>query len=221
MVTEVKYDVGRATEAVQFLVNDPYAVNRYKTLRKAITQPRRLPYKDDAEVLNELIVIGRQSPIALEKLIAIVEFKRNLSEKTYMASFMAASRKRVKDALRVQEIMAGVAYNAEERYEAERKVKELWTAEKMSFIEEAERKYVEATGEEALPYDQRIEVNKAFWAKIDAELVDMKERAEALSVTIKAPKKYKVVVDKKVLDSEIARKLNEAYAVAEKTKRGK
>ena len=221
MTTEVEYDIPRATAAVQFLVNDPYAVARYKALRKAITQPRRLPYKGDAEVLNELIKIGRQSPVALEKLIAVVEFKRNLDDTSYMATFMAESRRRVKEALFIQQTVAGVTFSHEERYAAERKIKAQWATEKHSFLEEARIEYSAATGEEKLPHDQKLDLSKAFWAKIDAELIGMRERAIELRGIVAAPKKYKVTVDKKVQDSDIARKLNSAYAAAEKIKQGK
>lgn len=221
MAIEVEYDIPRATAAVQFLVDDPYAVARYKALRKAITQPRRLPYKDDAEVLNELIKTGRQSPVALEKLIAVVEFKRNFNDTSYMATFMAESRRRVKEALFVQQTVAGVTFSHEERYEAERKVKAQWTTEKYSFMEEALLEYQAATGEDKLPHDQKLELSKAFWAKVDAELIGMRERAIALRGVVDAPKKYKVTIDKKVPDSEIVCKLNKAYAEAEKIKQGK
>lgn len=221
MTIEVEYDIPRATAAVQFLVDDPYAVARYKALRKAITQPRRLPYKDDAEVLNELIKIGRQSPVALEKLIAVVEFKRNYNDTSYMATFMAESRRRVKEALFVQQTIAGVTFTHTERYAAERKIKELWAAEKHSFMEEAQLEYSAVTGEEKLPHEQKLELSKAFWIKVDAELIGMRERAIELRGAADAPKKYKVTIDKKVPDSEIARKLNKAYAEAEKIKQGK
>jgi hypothetical protein len=158
MVTEVIYDIPRATQAVQFLVDDPYAVARYKSLRKAITQPRRLPNKDEAEVLNELIKIGRQSPVALEKLIALAEFKRNLDSRSYMASFMSSSRRRVKETLQIEMTMLGQTYTPDERIEAGQRIKSQWASEKEAILVKAQAEY----GTEKLPHSQKVALIRQF-----------------------------------------------------------
>jgi len=214
MATEVEYDIPRATAAVQFLVDDPYAVARYKALRKAITQPRRLPYKDEAEMLNELIKIGRQSPVALEKLIAVAEFKRNLSDVSYMASFMSHSRRRVKDTLQIEQTMLGQTYTHEERYEAEHRVKAQWAAEKEAFLVKAQEEY----GAGKLPHDQKIAMTRQFWARVDTLIEELKVRAETVKSKIEAPRKRKVTLDMAIPESEMAQKLNKAFTDAEKLK---
>ncbi|MFZ6731950.1 hypothetical protein ACO0LG_08535 [Undibacterium sp. Ji42W] len=216
----VNYNVARATAAVQFLVNDSYAASRYKKLRSAVARPFVLPFKEEKEVLNELVLIGRQSPLALEKLIAIAEFKRNVDDKTYMATLMAAQRRRVKDALFVEQTMAGVKYTHEERYEAERRIRTNWSNERAMLLEQETKKHEEKFGE-PLPYETRREIIKLFWDRIDTLLVRLKKEAVEKSEQVRVAKKYKVEVDKHIPETEVARKLTAALEAAEKTKRNK
>ena len=73
----IKFDVARARQAVQYLVDTNYFSHHLRKLRSTVEKPRALPFKGEAEVLNELLLIGRQNLDAMEKLVALAEFKRD------------------------------------------------------------------------------------------------------------------------------------------------
>lgn len=102
----VVYDRRRLRQAVQFLVDSSYTHHHVKRLRSTVVRPRSMPFTGDAEVLNELLVVGRQNLSAMESLIALAESKRD-SKTDYQRDYMATKRRRERKALLLEELMTG------------------------------------------------------------------------------------------------------------------
>lgn len=178
----IAYDLARARLAVQFLVDSSYFHHHIKKLRTTVEKPRSMPFKDDAEVLNELLTIGRQNPTAMENLIGVAEFKRS-SKNDYQRNYMAAKRQRDRKVFELEELMTGKALTQDARTKVLRRQYEVWTKEKTA--------YLKAQGE--LAWTERNDATRQFWDRKEAEL-------DALIVEAKAngpiKRKYRVVVAK-------------------------
>jgi hypothetical protein len=110
----VAYDLERARKAVQFLVDSSYFAHHIKKLRSTVHKPRSMPFKDDSEVLNELLTIGRQNLQAMENLIQVAEIKRD-DRNAYQRQYMAAKRQRDRKVIELEEVMVGKRLSVDER----------------------------------------------------------------------------------------------------------
>jgi hypothetical protein len=178
----IVYDLARARRAVQFLVNSSYFHHHIKKLRTTVEKPRSMPFKDDAEVLNELLVIGRQNTAAMENLIGVAEFKRG-SKTDYQRNYMAAKRQRDRKVYELEELMTGKTLTQDARMKVLRRQYEVWTKEKTA--------YLKSQGD--LGWLERNDATRQFWDRKEAEL-------DALIVEAKASgpikRRYRVVVKK-------------------------
>lgn len=178
----IAYDLARARLAVQFLVDSSYFHHHIKKLRTTVEKPRSMPFKDDAEVLNELLAIGRQNPAAMENLIGVAEFKRS-DKNEYQRNYMAAKRQRDRKVYELEELMVGKALTQDARATVLSRQYEVWTKEKTA--------YLKAQGE--LAWSERNEATRQFWDRKETEL-------DALIVEARAngpiKRKYRVVVEK-------------------------
>lgn len=125
----VQYDIKRAKLAVQFLVDSSYFHHHVKKLRSTVHKPRALPFREDAESLNELLVIGRQNEAAMENLISVAEFKRG-GKNEYQRNYMAAKRQRDRKVLQLEEAMTGKKLGIEGKAKVLRKQYEVWNKER-------------------------------------------------------------------------------------------
>lgn len=178
----IQYDVARARQAVQFLVDSSYFHHHIKKLRNTVTKPRALPFKEDAEVLNELLVIGRQNVTAMENLISVAEFKRG-GKNDYQREYMAAKRKRDRKVLELEELMTGKKLSNEQRTRVIKRQYDVWNKER--------EQYLSKKGD--LAWAEKNEAIRSFWDLKERELDVLMTEARA-SGPVK--RKYKVEVAK-------------------------
>src|SRR5579859_4830106 len=136
-----QYDHQRVRLAVQFLVDSPYFSQHVKKLHTLVKRPRALPFKDDAEPLNELLVMGRQDLQDMEKMIALTEHKRS-DRNQYQAQFMAAKRARQRKIIKLEEMLAGRTLTVDARHKVLVRQSTIWEREKGQYLSRraAERK---------------------------------------------------------------------------------
>lgn len=163
----ITYNHGRAKLATQFLVDDPYFAGHVRKLRNFVTRPRSLPFKDDAEPLNELLLIGRQNVQAMENLIEVARQKRD-DRNEYQRKFMAKKRARDNIVVKIQELKLGKKLSLDERKDVLIVQYKNWEAEKDAAL----AKEPDATWEE------RNEIKRSFWDQIDEMLPDVLEAAK-------------------------------------------
>lgn len=176
----IKYDTARARKAVQHLVDSSYFSHHLRKLRSNLAKPRALPFRGEFEVLNELLIIGRQSPEALENLIKLAEFKRDNDKNSYQREYMAAKRQRDRKVILLEETMTGRKLSLEERRKLLLKQYAVWNREKDVMLRSVQDK----------PWAERNAAIREFWQRKEHE-VDLLQ-AEAGSQPVKRFKKYKV-----------------------------
>ena len=164
----VQYDLQRARQAVQILVDSPYCQHHIRRLRSTVKRPRALPFADALEPLNELLVLGRQNPAALENLIAVAELKRG-DRNDYQRQYMAAKRVRDRKVIALEELMTGKRQDAEMRLELLQRQYAVWNREKAAFLKQFE----------ALSWEERNQHTKEFWARREAEIDALMEVARS------------------------------------------
>ena len=130
---EISYDMQRAKQAVRFLVDSSYFHHHVTKLRNTVGRPRSLPFKDEAESLNELLAIGRQNLQAMENLIAVAEMKRN-NKNDYQREYMAAKRRRERKVLQLEELMGGKPLTSVARAKALQYQTAVWAKERDEFL---------------------------------------------------------------------------------------
>lgn len=163
----MKYDMDRARRAVQYLVDSSYFLHHLKKLRSTVEKPRALPFKEDAEPLNELLVIGRQNLQAMENLIKVAEAKRD-DRNSYQRQFMAAKRQRDRKVIQLEELMAGQRLSLGERAKVVLRQYDVWNAEKDKFVAKLP----------GLSWADRNERIRKFWAAKEAEIDALIEEAK-------------------------------------------
>lgn len=173
----IQYDVDRARDAVQFLVDDPFIARNLRKIRALAKRPRSVPFKGDAEPLNELLVIGRQSLQAMENLLAVAEFKRG-NRGDYQREFMAQQRARDRQIIRLEETLLGATLSLDERLALVRRERAKLMEARKVFVAEQLALYREKFRED--PSTQaRSEIVQAYWDRVDAELAAAIVHAEA------------------------------------------
>lgn len=155
----MEYNLDRARQALQFLVDSPYGARHIDRIKSLVQKPRAVPFRDEAEVLNELLVVGRQSPEALIKLIDVAEFKRR-TRGSYQREFMATKRLRERKVIQLECLLRERTLSLDERNLLLQKQHQQWNAEKASFL----------SGHGELEWAERNKVIREFWSKVDAEL---------------------------------------------------
>jgi hypothetical protein len=168
----ISYDQQRAKAAVEYLVNTTYFPHRVRGLRTEVKRPRALPYKGDEEVLNELLVIGRQSEQAMENLIAVAEFKRDQDRNAYQRQYMAAQRRRFRWAVELEERRTGAKLGLDERNRLAHEVQAIWLEERDAYVERRAEQWIAQHGGEVSYDDRRIFIEQ-FWDQKNQELQAM------------------------------------------------
>lgn len=174
----IQYDKVRTRLAVQFLVDSPYFHHHVVKLRSALRRPRALPFKGDADVLNELVLIGRQSSEALENLVEVAEVKRS-DRNDYQREYMAAKRKRERLAVELEGALLGRTLTLDERAKVVAAQYKVWNKEKDQFLA--------ARGD--LPWTERNRVTKEFWDLKERELNQLIEEARQRGPVKRHPKR--------------------------------
>jgi hypothetical protein len=181
--------------AVQFLVDSSYFHQHVRKLRTAVTRPRAMPFKADSEVLNELLVIGRQNPQAMENLIEVAEVKRD-GRNEYQRQYMAAKRQRDRKIVEFEERVLGKRLAPEAKIQVLQRQYATWNKERDAFIK--------SMGDVA--WAERNERLKDFWERKEREIDALIEEAK-----VHGPVKRKRVVQVgPVPKTEFAKKLTKA-----------
>jgi len=180
----IKYDLQKAKRAVQYLVDTSYFPHHLRKLRSTLSKPRALPFKDEAEALNELLVIGRQNPQAMENLIEVAEFKRD-DKNEYQRKYMAAKRQRDAKVIKLEEMLQGKKLSLDERKNVLIKQYEVWEKERKEYLE---------SHKDAAWADRNAAIRK-FWAKKEADVDALINEAQTAVMQHKK-RKYTVVVPK-------------------------
>jgi len=155
----VRYDPQRAKTAVQYLVDSSYTHHHLKRLRSAVRRPRALPFRDEIEVLNELLVVGRQNLQAMENLIELAESKRG-NKCDYQRHFMATKRKRDRKVLLLETLMTGKELDKAAQEYVLRHQHEVWNKERV--------KLLQSLGD--MKWDCRNAKLREFWDRKEREL---------------------------------------------------
>lgn len=129
----IEYNAERVRDAVQYLVDSSYFLHHTKKLRSTVKKKRSLPFKDDAECLNELLVVGRQSEAAMEALIEVAAFKRP-GRNDYQREFMAAKRRRDRKVLELEEALVGHPLGLDDRNQVLLRQYDIWNKEKTAML---------------------------------------------------------------------------------------
>lgn len=183
----VTYNLKRAKKAVEFLVQAAHYESYKASMKQIIDKPRALPYKDDKEVLNELIVIGRQSMRAFENLLEVVEHKRTTPEdrkNEYQKEFMAAKRLRDRKFITLCELEKGKRLGVDERHSLLVTQHKKWEHDKLEYI---------ALHGDVSWKDRNILINQ-FWETKDEELAQQIHEVEYIQKTHAANKLKKPIV---------------------------
>lgn len=158
----IDYDHVRARLAVQFLVDDSYATHHIRRIRSMVGKPRATPFSGDEEALNELVAIGRQSPQALDNLIAVAEFKRG-DRNDYQREYMAAKRRRDRKVVQLEEVLAGRKLPHDNRVQILHNQYVVWNKERDRLV--AQHK--------DLPWAERNAQLREFWARKESEIDEL------------------------------------------------
>lgn len=178
----IAYDKARAKAAVQFLVDSSYFRHHVTKLRNTVEKPRALPFKDDAEALNELLVIGRQNLAAMENLISVAEYKRS-NKNDYQREYMAAKRQRDRKVLLLEELMSGKPVAQQHRKAVLDHQYVVWNKERDALLKR----------NASADWTTRNKVIKAFWDTKEAEVDALIEEAKKTGPVRRGAKRVVVV----------------------------
>lgn len=174
----INYDKARAKQAVQFLVDSSYFHHHVTKLRNTVEKPRSLPFKDDAEALNELLLIGRQNLQAMENLIAVAEFKRT-NKNDYQREYMAAKRQRDRKVLLLEELMSGKPVEPVHRKAVLRQQYTVWNKERDVLLKR----------NSSAGWSERNRILKSFWDTKELELDGLIDEARKTGPVKRGPKR--------------------------------
>jgi hypothetical protein len=177
----IRYDLVRARLAVQFLVDSSYFHHHITKLNTTIAKPRSMPFKGDAEVLNELLVIGRQNRQAMQNLIEVAEIKRG-GRNEYQKLYMAAKRQRDRKVVELEQLMTGRKLSPDERTKVLQRQYVVWNKERDQFLN--------TVGD--LSWAAKNEQVRQFWERKEREIDALAAEARTAG-PIK--RKYRVKVE--------------------------
>ena len=173
------YDVERARRAVQYLVTYSYGKSKIRKLRNVVTLPRSMPFKGEEEVLNELLVIGRQCELAMENLIALALHKRPEPNEV-SAVTMSQRRRREAIAINYLRVMTGVKFTLDEAKEKASQLQSQWQQEKVVYIKQKLIEHRIAHDKEMAAVGRNYTLSQAFWGMKDEELARMKDETRRI-----------------------------------------
>jgi hypothetical protein len=199
----MSYELSRVREAVQFLVDSPYFSHYAKRIRALTERPRSLPYKDDTEALNELVIVGRANRQALENLLELAELKRD-GRGDYQRQYMAAQRSRYKRIAQLEALLRGKPLTLDERQAAISKQYEVWNKEKDQFLSARSDLHLTEFGTPP-DWTARNAYTRSFWEMKDAELDAL--LAEAEKTLTQVVKRKRLVVVPPTKQTQMAEKL--------------
>jgi hypothetical protein len=179
----VTHNIRRTREAVQYLVDTSYFQHHLKKLRNTLKKPRSMPFRGELEVLNELLIVGRQSPAAFENLIKLAEFKRDDGRSSYQREYMANKRQRDRKVIQLEEMLTGKKLTLDQRLAVLRKQYLIWNKQRDALLKR----------NSDLSWLQRNEILKEFWASKEAEIEELK-----LAAAKPRPTKKRVVSTKPI-----------------------
>ena len=157
-----------------------------RKLRSTLPKPRSLPFRGEFEVLNELLIIGRQSMVAFENLIKLAEFKRDGGDKSsYQREYMATKRQRDRKVIALEEALTGKKLDLDGRRKLLLRQYAVWNRERDEMLKSVQDK----------SWADRNAAIREFWERKEHEL-DLLQ-AEATTSTHKRGKKYRVEVPQK------------------------
>jgi len=194
----IEYNAERVRQAVQYLVDSSYFLHHTKKLRSTVKRKRAMPFKGDAECLNELLVVGRQSEAAMEALIEVAAFKRP-GRNDYQREFMAAKRRRDRKVLELEEALVGRQLGLDERNQVLLRQYDIWNKEKTTMLSDL--------GE--VDWAERNAAIREFWAKKESEIDALIEEAKK-SLAHKPVTRKRVVVVEPQPTGNLGLKLKEA-----------
>lgn len=129
----ITYDAPRARAAVQFLAESPYHTQHVRRLNAAVVRPRSQPFKGDAEPLNELLVIGRQSRAAMDNLVEVAALRRD-TRNDYQREYMAAKRQRDRKVIHLTRLLERRKIPVDMKVRVLRNQYEVWNKERDQFL---------------------------------------------------------------------------------------
>jgi hypothetical protein len=189
----MEYDIQRAKQALEFLTETPYFSHYTKRLKALMGRPRALPYKEEAEPLNELLIIGRQSPQALDNLLDAVQFKRG-DRNSYQREYMAAKRSRERKVAQLESLLRGRELKLDERRDLLLKQYDIWNREKDAFLAARSTEH-RAQFNEDPDWQARNAYTKRFWEIKDDELDALLQEATRTLAQTTVKRKRLVVVE--------------------------
>lgn len=191
----VTYDRTRLRLAVQLLVDSSYAHHHIKRLRSTVPRPRSLPFSKEVEVLNELLIVGRQNLSAMEALIELAESKRD-TKNDYQRDYMATKRRRDRKVLQLEELMVGAAIPHTQQLSVLQHQYSVWKREKDTLLA--------SLGNSS--WHDRNEKLREFWQTKEGELDALIEEAK-----VRGPvRRRKVIHIKRQPKSDFGQKLASA-----------
>lgn len=180
---------------MQYLVDSSYAHHHVKRLRSTVKRPRALPFSDEAEVLNELLVVGRQNPEIMENLIALAASKHD-HRNDYQRQYMATKRQRDRKVIALEEKMAGKRLSNEQRATALKHQYDVWNRERDRLLQSMT---------DTSWHDRNARIRE-FWDAKEAELDALRTYADEH----KQPRTKRVIHVPAQPKSELGRKLRKA-----------
>lgn len=168
-------DVKRVQEATAYLITAPRHKRLVSEIRKAVAEHEENPraFTGTMEPLNSLIELGLESPRGLERVLELIQTKRDLAHKLkrndYQREFMEANRHRRYKAAELYELLKGPFPTKQDRNK---------------HMNEAHRRWMRALDERLadagpLSWWDRIEIKRTFWGEVDAKLEENLEEARA------------------------------------------
>lgn len=180
------YDIHRVRDAVQFLTDSPYYSHFAKRLRALAQRPRSVPYKGDSEVLNELLVVARETNLeALENLLTLAASKRD-DRNEYQRKYMAAQRARYRRIWELESALKKRPLTLDERQEAVTKQYAVWNRERDEFLATREQ-------DGKLDWHARNAAIRDFWQLKDDELEALITEANQPEKTVTKKRRFVVV----------------------------
>lgn len=198
-VNMIEYNAERVRAAVQYLVDSSYFLHHTKKIRSTVKKKRAMPFKGEAECLNELLLLGRQSEAAMEALIEVAAFKRP-GRNDYQREFMASKRRRDRKVLELEEILVDRQLGLDERNAVLLRQYDVWNKEKATMLAKL--------GE--VDWTERNAAIREFWTAKESEIDALAEEAKkSMNKTVRRAKRV-VLAEPPPPSTALGSKLKEA-----------
>ena len=173
-----------------------------------VRRPRALPFKGDAEALNELVKIGRQSADALQNLFAIAEFKRD-DRTAYQRQYMAQRRERERKVIRIEEWATDRKLTLDQRKDLLHKRYAEWESKRSKHTAKLHAQFKRENNREPTWQETQSFV-RDFWVAVDLELARMMDEIQRVESSPKRAKRV-VKVTPKVSNPTFQQALQKAF----------